>query len=548
MTIRRRVTGEVRKALWRMRSSDDMAGLLATIRQGLIDLDIPLLYCGVNVVETFPDPPEVTSHSMNPQGEWHRLQSVGAATVYDFWKQGEIVYRRDLHHDDPYGESKIFPDVACIIDVPFAQGTLAASSREPHAFSEEHVELLQEMADLLEDGFRRLAQLRAMEVRGNLREQVWKMRGTTDIEQVMAVVRQSLKSLGIRHINCGINLIDGDQFRSHNIEGGDWQALDVGPQPLIERIWRGGKPVYRRDLEKEDEFNERDTIRGFYGESPRSVVDIPFSHGTLALNSDEPNAFSEDQVDWLVYLAEGLEEGFRRVDDLRVLEEHNRDLEREIAERKRAETDLESSLAEKDVLLKEVHHRVKNNLQVVSSLLSLRANSIQDEAAQQSFADSRSQIEAMAFIHECLYESPDLGHIDCGEYIGTLAENVLSSYGTDRQRINLRIDVTHQVVDVDTGIHCGLLVHELLSNCLKYAFPEGRSGTIGVELSSLSTGMVTLRVYDDGVGIPLELDAIHSAQTLGLRLVADLTKQLHGTLSLDRVGGTSLSISFPVTA
>ncbi len=525
-----------------------MADLLATIRQGLIDLNVPLLYCGVNVVDTYPDPPEVTSHSMNPQGEWHRLQSVGAATVYGFWDRAEIVYRRDLSHDDPYGEKSIFPDVACIIDVPFAQGTLAASSREPHAFTPEHVGSLQDMAELLEDGFRRMAHLQAMEAHRNLRDQVWKMRGTTDIEQVMVTLRQSLEDLGIRHSNCGINLIEGEQFRSHNMESGsDWKTPEVGPQPLILRIWRDKAPVYRRDLDVEDRYNERDRIARFYGKPVRSIIDVPFSHGTLALNSHQPDAFSEEQVGWLVYLAEGLEEGFRRVDDLRILEQRNRDLEHEVAERKKVEADLEHSLAEKVVLLKEVHHRVKNNLQVVSSLLSLRAHSLEDEAAQQGFTESRAQIEAMAFIHERLYESPDLVHIDCGEYIGTLARSILESYGANRSLIELHIDVTRTIVDVDTGVHCGLLLHELLSNSLKYAFPNDRSGRIGVELLSPSKRLATLRVSDDGVGLPADLGDIASAETLGLRLVADLTKQLHGTLHIDCDAGTCVTISFPVT-
>ncbi|MBT6150018.1 MAG: hypothetical protein HOH74_31550 [Gemmatimonadetes bacterium] len=477
--LRRRVTRQVRDAMWAMQDQDGTGDLLTTIRQGLLDLGVPLLYCGVNVVDNVSDPPEVISHSMNPQGEWHKLQSVGAATVYGFWNSGEVVYRRDLAHCDPYAEHDLFPDVACIIDVPFAQGTLAASSREVNAFSDMHVEWLQDMADLLEDGFRRIAQLRAVAARRQLREQVWRMRGTADIEQVMVTLRESLNELGIHHSNSAINLVHDDQVQVHNMQrGGAWISLEESPQPLIMRLWRGGKPVYRPDVAVEDLFNERTDITTYYEKSIRSVIDVPFSHGTLALNSDRPHAFDEDQIEWLVYLAEGLEEGFRRVDDLRVLEQHNLDLQREVAERTRAEVKLASSLAEKDVLLKEVHHRVKNNLQVVSSLLSLRADSLQDATARASFSESRAQIESMAFIHERLYESPDLGHIDCGDYIVSLAEHVVSSYGAENRPIALHIDVAPLIVDVDTAIHCGLLVHELLSNSLKYAFPgwQGRHG------------------------------------------------------------------------
>lgn len=544
-TVRRRVNRQVRDALWRMRDPAGMADLLTTIRQGLLDLGVPLLYCGVNVVDAVTDPPEVTSHSMNPAGQWHKLQSVGAATVFGFWQAGEIVYRRDLSHNDPYGEGEIFPGVVCILDVPFAQGTLAASSRQAGAFSDLHIECMQDMADLLEDGFRHISQLRAVDARRHLREQVWNMRGATDIEQVMVTVRQSLQELGIYHSSCGINLIQENLVQAHNMEqGGKWTTLDTNPQPLLLQFWRSGQPVYRRDLDQEDLYGERQTITRFYGKPVRCVIDVPFSHGTLALNSDRPNAFSEDQIEWLVYLAEGLEEGFRRVDDLRALEQHNRDLEREVADRTRAEKELENSLAEKDVLLKEVHHRVKNNLQVVSSLLSLRAHSLDDVAAQESFHESRAQIESMAFIHERLYESKDLGRIDCGDYILCLAENVVSSYGADKRPIALCVNIDRQIVDVDTAIHCGLLVHELLSNCLKYAFPDDRPGEIRVEWSA-AAGMATLCVRDNGIGLPATFN-VESATSLGLRLVADLTRQLHGTLQIDRQEGTRFTISFPV--
>jgi hypothetical protein len=117
--LRVRVVRRVRDAIWSMKDPQDMGYLLGEIRTGLLELGIPLLYCGVNIVDTTTKPPSIVAHSMNPQGVWHRLQSKGSETVLGFWQGGDIVYRRDLAGDDPYGE-RLFPDVGCIIDVPFS--------------------------------------------------------------------------------------------------------------------------------------------------------------------------------------------------------------------------------------------------------------------------------------------------------------------------------------------------------------------------------------------------------------------------------------------
>ena len=542
----RQVSRRIRKVIWRLSDPDDMENLLAEIRQGLIDLQMPISSCGVNVVDTSTQPTTVTVHSLTKQGQRYRMQSLGAGVVVGFWRAGEPVYR-DLDGDDPFNEKKMFPSLACILDVPFSHGTLAVNSEQRHAFDDNDIELLQEMAELLGDGFRRLRELRNLKVRLRLREEVWRMRHTDDIVGVMAAMRESFTELGFHYRSCGLNLIvePGSEVLVHHMSAdASWTQMTEEPMPLVQRIWESGEPAYRRDLASEDPYGEYESLAVYWGERIRSVIDVPFSHGTLALNSTEPMAFTQDQVELLRDLAEVLEEGFRRVDDLRALEDRNRALEREVAERRRAEEQLERSLAEKVVLLKEIHHRVKNNLQVVSSLLNLRAHEIDDPKALASFEESRAQIASMALIHERLYESEDLGHVDCAGFVEALAANVFVSYGVDSGRVDLVVEVEPHVVNVDTAIHCGLVVHELVSNCLKHAFPDQRRGTVHVVARPLGERLAQMTVRDDGIGLPVDVQ-LATPGTLGLRLVGDLARQMHGTVEVDSHSGTSFTVHYP---
>jgi hypothetical protein len=216
---RRQVIRRVRDAIWAMEDPEDMGALLGEVRAGMVELEIPLFYCGVNFVQISGGSQSVVSHSMNPQGVWHRLQSKGSQTVLQFWRAGQVVYRRDLTREDPYGEHAIFPTVGCIIDVPFAQGTLAASSRQPEAFSDDDVDLLQDMALLMEDGFRRLDELRVMHARLQVREQVWQMRQPDDIVHVLATLRESFEELGLRYTACGPEPGARRRFLHHTHDG-----------------------------------------------------------------------------------------------------------------------------------------------------------------------------------------------------------------------------------------------------------------------------------------------------------------------------------------
>jgi PAS domain S-box-containing protein len=215
----------------------------------------------------------------------------------------------------------------------------------------------------------------------------------------------------------------------------------------------------------------------------------------------------------------------------------------DITESKRVEGQLRDSLAEKEVLLKEIHHRVKNNLQIISTLLELQADTIHNDILQKSLKDCQDRIKAMALIHEKLYQSSDLVCIDFWEYIESLVGHLLSSYIDNPQRIVMKVDIGDIQMGIDRAIPYGLIINELVSNAIKHAFPNGRSGEIAISLRADDRGVLTLTVADNGVGLPPGLD-FRNTETLGLQLVNLLTKQLWGELSLLNKGGATFIISF----
>jgi two-component sensor histidine kinase len=210
--------------------------------------------------------------------------------------------------------------------------------------------------------------------------------------------------------------------------------------------------------------------------------------------------------------------------------------------RKRADEQIKSSLMEKDVLLKEIHHRVKNNMQIISSLLRLQSKEIQDEVTQKIFRVSQNRIRSIALIHETLYQSEDLGRIDFTRYVHKLATHLISIYRPEGQDIELDLKVKNVFLDINKAIPCGLIINELVSNSLKHGFPEGRPGEIHISLES-KDGNYKLQVKDTGVGFPEHVDFMET-QSLGLQIVNDLVMQLEGKIQLIRKGGTIFRVAF----
>jgi PAS domain S-box-containing protein len=213
--------------------------------------------------------------------------------------------------------------------------------------------------------------------------------------------------------------------------------------------------------------------------------------------------------------------------------------------RQRMEDALRASLAEKTVLLKEVHHRVKNNLQIVSSLLNLQAAQVKNPAALGALRETQGRIRSMALLHEMLYQSENLAGIDFDGYLDRLCAQLFCAFGSPAPRIKLQASAPGIRLGLDQAVPCCLIINELVSNALKYAFPEGRTGRIAVALEPAGSQQLRLTVGDDGTGLPAALD-LPQAKSLGLPLVAALATQLKGRLEVVRQPGATFHVTFPL--
>ncbi len=219
---------------------------------------------------------------------------------------------------------------------------------------------------------------------------------------------------------------------------------------------------------------------------------------------------------------------------------------RDITERKQAEERIKASLQEKEILLKEIHHRVKNNLQIISSLLKFQARYIDDEQTITLLQESQSRVRSMTLIHEKLYQSQDLARVNFAEYIRSLTTHLFHSYAAHSIGITLRLDVGDILLDVDTGVPCGLIINELVSNSLKYAFPAGgakQTREIYVDMQMNGNRQLILTVADNGIGLPPDFD-FHDTESLGLQLVNMLVDQIEGTIVFDSSAGVTAKITF----
>jgi PAS domain S-box-containing protein len=213
-------------------------------------------------------------------------------------------------------------------------------------------------------------------------------------------------------------------------------------------------------------------------------------------------------------------------------------------ERALAEQELRASLDEKEALLKEIHHRVKNNLQIISSLLNLQSEHVTNKKALEALMESQSRVRSMALIHEQLYRSKDLARIDFGQYVRDLTSHIFRTYSVHASNVQLQLQIEEVTLPIDKAIPCGMIVNELVSNSLKYAFPKREGGHIRITIRSNDGRLLLLGVEDDGIGFPPDID-IPNATSLGLRLVRTLTDQLKGIVTLEREHGTRFAIRFP---
>ena len=217
----------------------------------------------------------------------------------------------------------------------------------------------------------------------------------------------------------------------------------------------------------------------------------------------------------------------------------------DISDRKREEERIRDSLKEKDLLLGEIHHRVKNNLQIIHSLLSLQTASVRDEVALGMLRESQNRVLSMALIHRTLYQSNDFAKVDFATFLDSLVPTLIGSYGIDSSRFTVSVDADDARLPINAAVPCGLIVNELISNTLKHGFPQGRGGKIDIRLANGEGGGAVLSVSDDGVGLPDSLD-IGNSTTLGLQLVTLLADQIGGELTIRRRDPTRFEIRFPM--
>lgn len=217
---------------------------------------------------------------------------------------------------------------------------------------------------------------------------------------------------------------------------------------------------------------------------------------------------------------------------------------RDITAKIEAEKLLRAAIKEKEVLLKEIHHRVKNNLQVISSILNLQTSYSKEKETANRLKECQNRIKTMAYIHESLYQTKDFMQINFGEYITNLVRNLFYSYDANPQKIKAKFDVDKIFLSLDTSIPCGLIVNELVSNALKYAFINGSEGVITVKIKKIKSNNKTqLTIADNGIGIPSTID-FKNTESLGLQLVTILTEQINGILTLNRKKGTIFEVIF----
>jgi PAS domain S-box-containing protein len=215
----------------------------------------------------------------------------------------------------------------------------------------------------------------------------------------------------------------------------------------------------------------------------------------------------------------------------------------DITDSKKMENQIVASLKEKDLLLKEIHHRVKNNLQIIISLLNLQSGYIKDEETLKAVREGQNRVRSMALVHEKFYQSEELGEIDFKEYTDKLCHFLKQSYASQDAPITILVEASGIGFDMDTAMPCGLLITEIVSNSLKYGFPGNRSGEINIEFSKVADKKVLMMISDNGIGLPDDFD-IEKSESLGMQLIIALTSQLDGELKFSGENGTKFSVTF----
>jgi len=361
-----------------------------------------------------------------------------------------------------------------------------------------------------------------------------KVRHTGDpSERVPVKGTDELASLGMA-INGMLATLERSQHELRQSEAKKQALVDAIPDTMF-RLSKSGEVLDVREARESRRRNSTLSSSGGISvrNEPLSSKLIPYAkpHVEEALRTKEPQIF-ELQIP---------SNGSTSFYEARVAvsgEDEALVMVRDVTERKQLD-----EAKKKELLLKEIHHRVKNNLQVISSLLYLQSRRIQDRRVVEMFNESGNRVKSMTLIHQKLYQSKDMASVGFDEYVRDLTDALFISYGADPKVIKPIVNIDDGFVGIDTAIPCGLIINELVSNSLKYAFPEGKQGSIEISMHRTEDNLVNLTVSDDGIGLPKDLD-FRNTETLGLQLVATLAEQLEGSIQLEREHGTRFTITF----
>jgi len=496
---KKQALNDLDRAIWGMARVDDIHIILEGIRSAMQTVELPFSEFGVSVID-MADPPTVQFYStyqsdtVERKAQWMAGDAQNnAEAIIETWQHGQIVHTESITQDLEGKEAEalrtLYGPIESVVHVPFSHGVLTIATHETH-FSTQDLDFVEELSAALSDGYRRVEDLIDL----TLSEQRYRR-----IVETPNLLIFLLDTTG--------NFI----YVSPQIK----PRLGYSPQDFY-----GDPRHFLRIVHDED---REVATKLLTSHAPQDSVEYRWLDQSGTYRWSSASSFS-------IYDSEG-----NRAINRRSLVQI---VVQDVDDRKLAEDKIKSSLAEKEVLLKEIHHRVKNNLQVISSLLDLQSRSLPEDMSN-VFEDSQHRITSMALIHEELYKSTDLASIDFAAYANNLMTHLMQTYSPVGVKKEIVVDA--QPLTLDRAIPMGLIVNELASNALKYAFPDRRSGTITISLTSQSQSDFVLSVSDDGVGFKGDIDP-KTLKSLGLKLVYTLAMQLQGRVELSKENGTMFSV------